>query len=176
MRRYLFSALFLLATAGDVGAAPTCPVTQSSPAFNAGGNVFGRIAAQWNSYFAAKVDANGGVLCNPTIIINQSVVPTNPIVFVSPTSGSTLTALVTQSGYVMTPAGVLATLSIILPPITGDQQVFTISTTQTIDALTVSGAGTATMGGSSGGPYMFTANGGASWIYNLTQDKWFPRS
>ena len=48
--------------------AQSCPTTAASPAFTAGGSVFGRIAAQWNGYFAAKADANNGVLCNPTIV------------------------------------------------------------------------------------------------------------
>jgi hypothetical protein len=45
-----------------------CPTTNSSPAFTAGGSVFGRIAAQWETYFSSKADANNGILCNPTII------------------------------------------------------------------------------------------------------------
>lgn len=48
--------------------ATDCPTTQSTPAFTAGGSVFGRIAAQWNQYFAQKADANNGILCNPTIV------------------------------------------------------------------------------------------------------------
>lgn len=43
-----------------------CPNT--SPGFTAGGNIFGRTKDQWNQYFAAKVDAVNGVLCNPTIV------------------------------------------------------------------------------------------------------------
>lgn len=46
----------------------TCPTTQSDPRFTAGGSVFGRTAAQWSQYFRGKVDANDGVLCNPTIV------------------------------------------------------------------------------------------------------------
>lgn len=46
--------------------------SNSSPGFTLGGNVFGRIAAQWNSYFRAKVDATSGFstlqdLVSPTI-------------------------------------------------------------------------------------------------------------
>jgi hypothetical protein len=41
---------------------------QSTPNFTAGGNLFGRLAAQWNAYFAAKVDANGGCSTNQTLI------------------------------------------------------------------------------------------------------------
>jgi hypothetical protein len=68
MRRLRGAIIFLLALAPLAAQAQTCPVTQSTPAFTAGGSVFGRIAAQWNSYFGAKVDANNGVLCNPTFL------------------------------------------------------------------------------------------------------------
>jgi hypothetical protein len=37
---------------------------QTNPNFSLGGNVFGRIAAQWNQYFSAKVDAEGGTADN----------------------------------------------------------------------------------------------------------------
>lgn len=62
------TALASVLLAPPPAAAQSCPVTASTPAFTAGGNVFGRLAAQWNAYFGAKADANNGVLCNPTII------------------------------------------------------------------------------------------------------------
>jgi hypothetical protein len=40
---------------------------QNSPKFDGGGSVFGRIAAQWNQFFAAKVDAEGGTADNLTL-------------------------------------------------------------------------------------------------------------
>lgn len=52
-----------------IAQAQTCPARQSSPGFGAaGGSLFGRVAAQWDAYFAAKVDTNNGILCNPTIL------------------------------------------------------------------------------------------------------------
>ncbi len=68
--RILPAFLALVASLGLASGthAATCPVQQSTPGFTAGGNVLGRIAAQWNSYWASKADANNGVLCNPTII------------------------------------------------------------------------------------------------------------
>ncbi len=69
MRRLALGVALLL-TAPFAAEAQTCPVTQTTPAFTAGGSVFGRIAAQWNSYFGAKVDANNGVLCSPTLLGN----------------------------------------------------------------------------------------------------------
>lgn len=55
--------------------AQTCaPPHQSTPGFTgAGGNLFGRAAAQWDAFFAAKVDANNGTLCNPTILGTLSI-------------------------------------------------------------------------------------------------------
>ncbi len=68
MRRLLLVGGLLLVPL--VAEAQTCPATQATPALTAGGNVFGRIAAQWNSYFGSKADANNGVLCNPTLLGN----------------------------------------------------------------------------------------------------------
>ncbi len=65
--RYALAALLVLLAASPAGA-QTCPATNSTPQFTAGGNVFGRLAAQWNAYFGGKADANNGTLCNPTII------------------------------------------------------------------------------------------------------------
>lgn len=47
-----------------MGSAPP----QSTPGFTTGGNVFDRIAAQWNEYFAVKADATAGTLYSPTIL------------------------------------------------------------------------------------------------------------
>ena len=70
IRRSLLALALLpaLLLARPAAAQITCPVTATTPQFTQGGNVFGRIASQWNSYFGAKADANNGVLCNPTII------------------------------------------------------------------------------------------------------------
>jgi len=40
---------------------------QATPQFTGGGTVFGRNAAQWNQYFASKVDAEGGTADNLTV-------------------------------------------------------------------------------------------------------------
>lgn len=80
MRRLALPLLFLLgvslaAIATLFGSAPTAPAVaqticpqNSTPGFTAGGSVFGRLAAQWNQYFGAKVDVNNGILCNPTVV------------------------------------------------------------------------------------------------------------
>lgn len=66
--KQLLYALALLGLLADPAAAqaPCPPPSQSTPNFSAGGNLFGRTAPQWNTYFAAKVDANNGTLCNVT--------------------------------------------------------------------------------------------------------------
>lgn len=59
------AALLLLCAAPAL--ASTCPA-QTEPLFPiAGGNVFGATAPQWEAYFGAKVDAEGGTLCDTTI-------------------------------------------------------------------------------------------------------------
>lgn len=58
------------------GQTNSCP--NLNPGFTSGGNVFGRIATQWNQYFSAKVDSVNGVLCNPTIVggsLNPNIPP-----------------------------------------------------------------------------------------------------
>jgi hypothetical protein len=64
----LASAIFLLAALlfTSSAEAQTCP-QQTSPQFNVGGNVFGRLASQWNIYFTGKVDKDNGSLCNATV-------------------------------------------------------------------------------------------------------------
>ena len=42
-------------------------MSNTTPAFTSGGNVFQRIAAQWNAYFGAKVDATGGYSTGQTL-------------------------------------------------------------------------------------------------------------
>lgn len=76
--RWATTAFFLTVSSA---VAATCPTTQATPQLTAGGSVFGRIASQWNAYFGSKVDANNGVLCNPTIIGgNLPTVPTAPLI------------------------------------------------------------------------------------------------
>lgn len=66
MRRLALTIGLVLLTAIPA-AAQEQVCTGWAPAFTAGGSVFGRIAAQWNQYFAAKMDVNNGELCSPTI-------------------------------------------------------------------------------------------------------------
>jgi hypothetical protein len=67
MRRLLLLSVIIGAAFAASAAWAQC-TTQSSPQFPDGGNVFGRIASQWNAYFATKADSNGGTLCNPTLV------------------------------------------------------------------------------------------------------------
>ena len=62
-----FGAFFLCLAIFSAAHAATVCTPNSTPQFTAGGNVFGSIAAQWNAYFGAKADINGGTLCSPTI-------------------------------------------------------------------------------------------------------------
>jgi len=116
----LFAAGGLIAALpwlGPATAQPTsCP--NQTPAFTAGGNVFGRLASQWNQYFAAKVDSVNGVLCNPTIVGGSSFgqIPAHTVL-ANPTGGvavpvptpSVAGTLTIDSGSVdLTPSGVTA--------------------------------------------------------------------
>lgn len=75
-----------------------CPPTNSTPALTAGGSVFGRIAAQWNQYFGAKLDANGGIGC--AVVLHNLPTPVSPgdaanKAYVDANAGSTGAANVT---------------------------------------------------------------------------------
>jgi len=84
-------------------------------------------------------------------------------VYAQPLTGNTLTAIAGQGAFVIDPAGAIAALTVVLPPGAVDGQVFELSTTQTITALTVNpAAGDTVVGGAVG---VLAANGGASWRY-----------
>lgn len=93
-----------------------CPNT--NPGFTAGGNVFGRLSSQWNQYFAAKVDAVNGVLCNPTVIGGSLAANIPDARFMGNASGGTAPAVplpvdppLLISGGKMTWAGSCSSLS-----------------------------------------------------------------
>lgn len=67
IRASLALAVALTLSCGAASGQTCPPNTNAQPAFTASGSVFGRIASQWNQYFASKVDYSGGVLCNPTL-------------------------------------------------------------------------------------------------------------
>jgi hypothetical protein len=94
-------------------------------------------------------------------------------VYASPFTGDLLLAAAGQGSFVLTPAAALATLEVRLPPTPVDGQVFTISTTMTISALTISGSGAA-MIGTSGGPFVLAANGRAAWCFRSATNLWYP--
>lgn len=89
-----------------------------------------------------------------------------------PTSGATLTAAAFLGAYVVDPAGTVAALTVVTPPSANDGQLFEISSTHTITALTVSPAAGQTV---SGGSLMLTANGGAGWRYRVANNTWYRR-
>jgi hypothetical protein len=93
---------------------------------------------------------------------------------VIPLTGDTLTAVAGLQAFRIDPAGELATLTVVLPPFPADGDPFCISTTQTIDALTITAPGGATMAGTSGGPYVLAANGGSCWQFDLALNEWLP--
>lgn len=89
----------LLGTLATAAHAQTCP-PQSSPTFpNPTGSVFGAIASTWKQYFAAKVDANGGTLCNP--VFSGAIVGgtfTNPTINGGTITGTTVVNLASPLG------------------------------------------------------------------------------
>jgi len=89
-----------------------------------------------------------------------------------PASGATLTAPAYLAAYVIDPAGTLAALTVVTPPAANDGQLFEVSTTQAIGALTVSPAAGQTV---IGGNILLAANGGAGWRYAAANGTWYRR-
>lgn len=113
--------------------------------------------------------------------VTYKIPPTNlptsgSYVYAAPLTGVTLTAVAGQGAYVLNPAGAIAALTIVMPPSAADAQVFEVSTTQTITSLTLTPAATQAMGGTSGGPFVLSANGGVSWRYRSVDLTWYPRA
>ena len=109
-------------------------------------------ATQWNGYFANKADDF-------------------PMQLVHPISGATLTAIAGSGGFIIDPAGELATLIVEPPQGAKDQQTFRINTTKVIDAITILPNIGQQLNG--GGPFVFSANGGMSWQYITSVGTWF---
>jgi hypothetical protein len=90
--------------------------------------------------------------------------------FEQPVSGATVVA--TASALQLEPAGTLATLTVTLPADPVDGQIFELSTTEQLTALTVQGAGGETV---RGGSYLLNADSGSSWRYREASVTWFVR-
>jgi len=118
------------------------------------GLVYGQIptAGEWNGYFIRKLDDLG-------------------YVYAQPGTGATLESGIEQGGWILEPPGSIAELTIIAPPGTFDGQRFTVSTTDTIDELTLEAASGQVWKG--GGPYIFAGGGAASWIFRLASLTWY---
>lgn len=115
---------------------------------------------------------NGSGPSGHYLFLTDLITGIGPIVDAEPLSGATLTASAGQGGYNLVPAGTLATLTVVLPPTPSDGQVFELSTTQQLTALTVSAPGGATVRGAS---YTLNADSGSSWRYREAYTAWMVR-
>lgn len=89
------------------------------------------------------------------------------IQYATPTAGSTVAANSNTTALVLEPAGLLATLTVTMPSGPIDGQVFTVTSTQIVTTLTMSGGTIKSVLAS------FSANGFASWIYGATGAAWY---
>ena len=86
-----------------------------------------------------------------------------------PLTGTTVTATAADSWLIITPAGTLAALTLVLPAVrTAGQQVL-VNCSQIITALTVSGSGTTVIGA----PTSLTANGFFRLRYDAITNAWY---
>ncbi len=112
-------------------------------------------AEQWNGYFAAKAD-------DPL---------TAPLyTYLQPTTGQTILASSGTFAVRLDPVAELAALTVAPPVATLDGQLFRVSTTQTIDALTPQAPVGQVLVGAT--PFTLGAGGGAGWWYRLADNTW----
>lgn len=90
-----------------------------------------------------------------------------------PATGATLTATEGLGAFVCDPAGAIAVLDVVMPPTPADGQMFEVSTTEDITALTATAPGSATVRG--GGPFTLAGNGGLGWRYVAVATSWIRR-
>lgn len=93
--------------------------------------------------------------------------------YAQPASGATLTAAAALGAYIIDPAATLASLTVTLPPGAIDGQLFELSTSQAITALSVSPATGQTVNGA--GPFLLAADGGCGWRYRAANNTWYRR-
>ncbi len=92
------------------------------------------------------------------------------IEYVTPLTGFTNTIADTTANYIIEPAGTLATGSLTMPASPQNEQIVTITSTQTITALTHTGNTGQTLNGAL---TTISVNGFASWIYRSTNKTWY---
>jgi hypothetical protein len=114
--------------------------------------------------------AAGFLVCDPVTTIPAFVVGL-PYSYNTPLAGATVTMGTAERRCVIDPAGLLATLTVVLPPSPSDGQVAGVSSTQAITALTVN-AGT---GGAAivGVPAALTAGQAFTVLYRSTGNSWY---
>lgn len=121
----------------------------------------------WNDSDTQKVT---GAILRAWLQANLTFTAAKPVQqFAVPTTGQTVTVATGDSWLIITPAGTLATLTISLPTDRTDGEYVLINTTQTLTALTISGAGTTV----SGAPTTLAANAFLRMRYTATLNSWF---
>ena len=145
---------------------PGAPVTTT-------GTLFPVLNTQLANTVLAGPATGGAAL--PTFRLMTPVDVSGFVTYVVPATGSTITASAGQGAFRINPAGALAVLHMVLPPIVSEGQIFEVSTTQDITAFDAAGAGTDSVVGTSGGPFVLAANGGSSWQARLSNTSWYPR-
>lgn len=89
----------------------------------------------------------------------------------TPSSGNTITLSANTYRVIVEPATSIATLTIVLPPLPNDGDVFEIMSTQQILILNI----TAGNGSVRGNSFTLNPDSGASWIYRASNTTWYVR-
>lgn len=110
-------------------------------------------AQQWSDAFSGKSDDQ---VCG----------------YATPTSGASLITAPTSGGWILEPASELASLTIPMAVGTFEGQLFTVSTTQTIDTFQATPSGGQTL--RAPGPYVLAADSAVTWRFRLANSTWYP--
>lgn len=102
--------------------------------------------------------------------IAQATRAENGMTYNAPLTGASITIGANVEYLVLEPAGTIATLTVTFPASPGDYQTVTISTTQTVTALTLSGNTGKTIANA---VTTLAANGFVKYIYRPTNTKWY---
>lgn len=116
--------------------------------------------AQWNAEWASKQDWPSGIP-DANTAFNVSI----------PTTGGTVTSGVGLSRQILNPAGTLATLTVNLPASPVNGQIFRVSSTQIIMALTLATTDATSVVGA---PTTISAHSAIQMIYDSTGTTWYP--
>lgn len=129
-----------------------------NPPLNTGVDVGGKLSAPWQQWF------------NQLYSFLRNIVDFTAANFQVPATGFTIAMGPLDQVLMLKPAGVLATGTVVLPSAPYNGQSVTVSTTNTVTALTLSPSGSETV---KNAPTTLVAGAGFRYFYNSSDTTWY---